>query len=746
MNIQFFSYCILTIVMVWTTPVSAQNISKAAAEGDLARVKSQVEQDHQLVNFSDEQGRTPLHWASRGVHLDVLEYLVENGADVNAVDDDKVTPLHSLSYRGNTKAMEILMEEGANVETKDSNGLTPLIYAAYAGQEEASASLLRYGAGVGVRDDSGLTAVDTAEDQGYESLTRYLLSMGAELTPVADPELTQLTHTIQKITFCYQQCTNMLVAEGPDGVLVIDTGYRRTAEKLETAIHDISKRNKTTIVNTHQHYDHIGGNSVAGGDDVIISGETLEQMAAQGIVEKSNVALQGLSGRSHDGGYTLNFGEHSVRLLPLGGAHTDSDVIVHFQGAGIVHMGDLLISESFPSLTRGTKVVQYMAILEKVIDIFDEQTLFIGGHGRNLRKNELVEYRDMLQETINIVTSGLKSGSSTEAMQQAGVLNEYTSYNTFIPMLNMDYWIETVAKSYPNGNRQTAQWPILKGPYLGQKPPGMKPELFAPGIISTEDLYEMNSVFSPDGEEFYFGISASSKEEKTRGIYHYDLMFTKIENGVWIKPVRLPLAGKYSVADIALSPDGNRLYFCSEMPSVWDSAEGFDIWYVERIGEGWSEPINVGKKINSPYGETQPSFTADGSMYFPSRPKGPTDEGDLYYARFEDGEFSEPVRLSDNVNSIYGDGNSFVSPDESYILFARWGMPESIDGGKATYISFRNRDGSWTPAKNTKPETGIYGSLAALSPDGKYLFYSSRANIYWVDARVIDQLRPAELQ
>ena len=73
-------------------------------------------------------------------------------------------------------------------------------------------------------------------------------------------------------------------------------------------------------------------------------------------------------------------------------------------------------------------------------------------------------------------------------------------------------------------------------------------------------------------------------------------------------------------------------------------------------------------------------------------------------------------------------------------------MPASSDGGKGMYISFKKEDGTWTQPKNTKPSTGLYGSLAALSPDGKYLFYSSGGDIYWVDAKIIKKLKPEELK
>ncbi len=445
---------IVMAALVFAFPSSAQDISEAASTGDLVQLKALVEEDPLSVNFKDEQGRTPLHWASDGVRNDVLEYLVENGADVNATDSDMVTPLHNLSYRGDVRAMEMLMENGADAEAQDSNGMVPLMYAAYAGHEEAAAALIRGGANVMSRNNAGGTAVDLAVDQGNTDITRFLLSNGAALLPVADPEIVKLADTVHRITYCYQQCTNILVVESADSVLVIDTGYTRTTEQLRGRVHDIVNGKRMTIINTHQHRDHIGGNGIAENDSNIISGEILEEMVSRGILKKDTSELQGASGRKYDAGYTLDLHDHKIQLVPLSGAHTDSDVVVHLEDAGIVHMGDLLISQSFPSLTRGEKIREYMAIMDQVLDIFDDRTLFVGGHGRDLQKRELVAYRGMLQKTIDLVVRGMTEGKSVEAMQREGVLSDYVSYDTFIPMLNTNYWIETVSRNYATGDSQ----------------------------------------------------------------------------------------------------------------------------------------------------------------------------------------------------------------------------------------------------------------------------------------------------
>lgn len=282
------------------------------------------------------------------------------------------------------------------------------------------------------------------------------------------------------------------------------------------------------------------------------------------------------------------------------------------------------------------------------------------------------------------------------------------------------------------------EFPLLKGPYLGQKPPGMTPKIFAPGIISTKDKYELNSVFSPKGDEFYYVISSSSLQEKEKGIYFYYLMSSNRVNGVWTKPKRASFFKDKRVTDISLSLDGKRLYFCSEQGGVTDYTGPLDIWYIERDGDGWSNPVHLDAPINSPASDTQPNFTTDGTMYFSSG-RGGKGKGGLFYARLEDGKYLTAIRMGDAINGGPGfKGNSFVAPDESYVLFKRWGLPKDAKDKTGMYISFKNKDGTWTKAK----DTGLGGSLAALSHDHKYLFYSNKADVYWIDAKIIETFRP----
>jgi len=281
------------------------------------------------------------------------------------------------------------------------------------------------------------------------------------------------------------------------------------------------------------------------------------------------------------------------------------------------------------------------------------------------------------------------------------------------------------------GFAQQTEFPILKGPYLGQKPPGMTPEVFAQGIISTKEKYELNSVFSPKGDEFYYEISTTTPEEKKKEIFFYVIMVSKQVEGIWTKPEITPFSGKYSTMDMCFSPDGDRLYFTSDRPNEFDSEPKNNIWYVERKGDSWSKPVILGPPIYKPeVRQGQHSLAANGTMYFRSG-------DDLFYSEYKNGKFDEPVKLPHTVNSPYPESKPYVAPDESSLLFVRYGMPESIDGGRGLYISFRREDGSWTLARNTN----IDGSLPKLTPDGKYFFFSRGGDIYWVESGFIQDIK-----
>lgn len=272
--------------------------------------------------------------------------------------------------------------------------------------------------------------------------------------------------------------------------------------------------------------------------------------------------------------------------------------------------------------------------------------------------------------------------------------------------------------------------------YLGQTRPGLTPEIFAPNLISLPNEHEFCSVFSKNGEEFYYGV-----DEGNRSV----IKFSKIENGKWTPAQNILANFSFSHNDPFLSPDESRLYFISNMPKIkGGSIDDIDIWYIEREDNGWSQKlINAGSKINSPKNEYYISFAHNGRMYFSSNKNASSERSnnfDIYTSDFVNGDFEEAVVLSDAINTGRYEADVYVAPDESYLIFC--GIRKDGLGRGDLYISF-NENGGWTEAVNMGADINSknHELCPFVTSDGKYLMYSSNQDIYWVDATIIDSYR-----
>ncbi|ALT00550.1 hypothetical protein AT746_18295 [Lacimicrobium alkaliphilum] len=267
---------------------------------------------------------------------------------------------------------------------------------------------------------------------------------------------------------------------------------------------------------------------------------------------------------------------------------------------------------------------------------------------------------------------------------------------------------------------------------MGQTSPGLTPEIFAPNLISRDDEHEFGSVFSADASEFYYAVDIGGRAE---------VRFTQLINGGWTPPAVLISHPQFSYNDPFLSPDENRLYYISDMPfDGTTTAKNYDIWYSVRTDTGWSEPHHAGDAINTAANEYYISFTADGSLYFASNVAASEDKHydyDIYKSRLEEGVFQSPVRLGDGINSSQYEADVFVAPDESYLIFSS--VRKGGYGQGDLYISFKDENGNWKEAGNMGELVNTSGHELCpfVTQDGKYLFYTSNKDIYWIDAAVL---------
>jgi len=271
--------------------------------------------------------------------------------------------------------------------------------------------------------------------------------------------------------------------------------------------------------------------------------------------------------------------------------------------------------------------------------------------------------------------------------------------------------------------------------YLNQVPPEMTPIVFAPDVVSLKTDYEFGSVFSNSGNEFYYAVNVGPIAE-IRSIVR--------QGDVWSTPKIVLTSDKYSHNDPFLSPDDKRLYFISDRPvDGRGDKKDYDIWYIEKTGNGWSAPKNAGPSINSDQNEYYVSLTKSGTMYYSSNGKaaGGNNNYEIFSAKATKAGFQEAVKQSDRVNTPAYEADVFVAPNESYLIFCA-DRPGGYGSGDL-YVSFKNADGSWTEAKNMGATLNTGGNELCpfVTKDGKYLFYTRSKDIYWVDAKVIEQLK-----
>ena len=272
--------------------------------------------------------------------------------------------------------------------------------------------------------------------------------------------------------------------------------------------------------------------------------------------------------------------------------------------------------------------------------------------------------------------------------------------------------------------------------YIDDAKPSLKPSLFAKEFISKDSISEFGSVFNKDHNEFYFAVDSAKRAS---------IKYTEYQNGKWSEPINIISDSAYSFNDPFLSNDETKLYYISDKPrNEQDTLKDYDIWYSQKKGKQWSGPINAGMTINSDAEEYYISFADNESMYFASN-KGKSgkrrSDFDIYKSEYRKGKYQTPQKLSEAINTKDYEADVFISPNESYIIYCS--KRKSGLGHGDLYISFKDENENWSQAINMGEP--INSSKHELCPfvtkDGKYLFYTSNQNIYWVSSEIIKDIK-----
>lgn len=257
------------------------------------------------------------------------------------------------------------------------------------------------------------------------------------------------------------------------------------------------------------------------------------------------------------------------------------------------------------------------------------------------------------------------------------------------------------------------------------------PVLFAPGIVSTE-FQETTATFTPDGKTVYFTRSDMQFSDNT-------ILESHLVNNRWTEPKVASFSGVWRDSEPHVSPDGRKLFFVSNRPVSGDKpltdlfngrvTPGANIWYVEKKGDDWGNPVHTGQALNAVPRVFNPSIAKSGILYFSAFLPDGGGKNQIYRSVPVNGVYGAPERLSFS-DPQWNHMDPSIDPDERFMIFAS-NRPGTVANSNDIFICFQ-KNGVWGApvALGESVNSPALENAPSLGPDGKTLYFtSSRSNL-----------------
>jgi cyclase len=216
---------------------------------------------------------------------------------------------------------------------------------------------------------------------------------------------------------------NVIVLNGPDGKIVVDTFVSPAWPKLKEALDGLGNAPLKYVIDTHWHFDHTDNNAPlhAAGAAVLAHENTKKRMSATQDVPILGLHFppspaDALPQQTFASTYKLAANGEALALQYFSPAHTDSDIYVHFHKANVIHMGDTFFNGMYPFIDAGTggKINGMIAAADIALLLADNNTKIVPGHGALGNKADLTRSRDMLLTARDRVQKLKSEGKSAQ--------------------------------------------------------------------------------------------------------------------------------------------------------------------------------------------------------------------------------------------------------------------------------------------------------------------------------------------
>ncbi len=216
---------------------------------------------------------------------------------------------------------------------------------------------------------------------------------------------------------------NIGASIGEDGIIIVDDQFAELTPRIHEALAKLSPKPVRFVINTHYHFDHVGGNENfnKAGAIIVAHGNVRRRMSEKQFIAMFNSETppsppEALPVVTFDRDVTLHYNGEEIYVFHVDNAHTDGDGVILFRQANVLHTGDTLFNGFYPFIDAdaGGSIDGMIASANKVLGVVNEQTKIIPGHGPLANPRDLKAFRDMLVTLRDRVAALIREGKTLE--------------------------------------------------------------------------------------------------------------------------------------------------------------------------------------------------------------------------------------------------------------------------------------------------------------------------------------------
>lgn len=227
---------------------------------------------------------------------------------------------------------------------------------------------------------------------------------------------------------------NILLSAGDDAVFLIDDDYAPMTAKLKEAIGRITRKPVGFVLNTHWHFDHVGGNETLAREGVLVVAHdnARKRMSSEQFIAlfqaKVPASPRGaLPIVTFGGDISFHINGETIHAFHAPAAHTDGDTIVHLRGSDLIHMGDIFFNGTYPFIdaSSGGTADGVVAAMDRVLALATDKTRIIPGHGPIASRADLQRHRDLIATVSQRIKELRQAGRSDVEIKAAKPAAEF---------------------------------------------------------------------------------------------------------------------------------------------------------------------------------------------------------------------------------------------------------------------------------------------------------------------------------